>query len=215
MNRREFSARMLAGGVGVAALAAGEAVRAQGGAPVEGTHYVKLSMPVPVVAGQIEVVEFFWYGCPHCNAFEPTLDAWSKRLPPDVAFRRVHVALNPQWEVHQKIFYALEAMGQVPAMHRKVFYAIHGERQRLDKPDDIAAFMQKNGIDGAKFLDTYKSFTVQTKARQASKLAEAYKIDGVPTLGVQGKYYTSPGLAGSAEGALQVVDHLIRRERKA
>jgi thiol:disulfide interchange protein DsbA len=186
------------------------------GQVVAGRDYRVLSSPQPAGGGpRVEVLEFFWYGCPHCNAFEPTLDAWSKRLPADVDFRRVHVALNPHWEVHQKIFYALEAMGQLPAMHRKVFYAIHGERQRLDKPEDIAAFMQKNGVDGAKFLDTYKSFTVLTKARQASKLAEAYKIDGVPTLGVQGKYYTSPGLAGSAEGALQVVESLVARERKA
>jgi thiol:disulfide interchange protein DsbA len=214
MNRREFSALFAAGlGAGTTGLAL--PARAQGGAPVEGTHYVKLSQPLPVAAGKIDVIEFFWYGCPHCNAFEPTLDAWQKKLPPDVAFRRVPVAFREEpFVAHQKIFYALDAMGLIPTMHRKVFYAIHGERQRLDKPADIAAFMQKNGVDSAKFLENFNSFSVQTKARQATKLAESYKIDGVPAIGIQGKYFTSGSLAGSAEGALSVTDYLIQRVRK-
>lgn len=207
MNRREFS---------VAALStlAVAAAQAQGAAPVEGTHYVKLNQPLPVAAGKIEVIEFFWYGCPHCHAFEPALDAWAKKLPADVAFRRVPVAFSEQYVPHQKIFFALEAMGLVPTLHRKVFFAIHGERQRLDNPNDIAAFMEKNGVDRAKFLEQYNSFTVQTKVRQASKLAADYKIDGVPALGVHGRFFTSGALAGSTDGALVVADHLIQRVRK-
>jgi thiol:disulfide interchange protein DsbA len=99
-------------------------------------------------------------------------------------------------------------------LHRKVFYAIHGERQRLDKPADIAAFMAKNGIDSAKFLDVFNSFSVQTKARQAKQLTEAYKIDGVPAIGVAGRYYTSGPLAGSTEASLGVADFLIQKVRK-
>ena len=207
MNRREFS---------VAALStlAVAAAQAQGAAPVEGTHYVKLNQPLPVAAGKIEVIEFFWYGCPHCHAFEPALDAWARKLPADVAFRRVPVAFSEQYVPHQKIFFALEAMGLVPTLHRKVFFAIHGERQRLDNPNDIAAFMEKNGVDRAKFLEQYNSFTVQTKVRQASKLAADYKIDGVPALGVHGRFFTSGALAGSTDGALVVADHLIQRARK-
>ncbi len=232
MNRRDFSTRFaVAGlgvsglgtaalgsaGVGVAGLLAAGPAGAQG-APVEGTHYVRLSQPVSgtgAAAGKIEVIEFFWYGCPHCNAFEPTLDAWQKKLPPDVAFRRVPVAFRDEpYVTHQKIFYALDAMGLVEQMHRKVFYAIHAEHQRLDKPADIVELMKKNGIDGAKFLDTFNSFSVQTKARQAAQLAAAYKIDGVPAIGVQGRYYPSGSLAGSADGALKVADYLIDRARK-
>ena len=187
--------------------------------PVEGTHFIRLSQPATTSSpGKIEVVEFFWYGCPHCNAFEPTLDAWSRKLPADVAFRRMPVALLEGWAVHQRIYFALEAMGQVEAMHRKTFYAIHKDRLPLDKPADIAAFMAKNGIDGAKFLENFDSFTVQTKARQANQLAAAYKIDGVPTLGVQGRFTTAPSLpamGGSHERALAVVDFLIQRSRKA
>ena len=212
MNRREFSIQMLAGAA-AAPLAA--AARAQGThEPVEGTDYVKLNQPLAVAPGKIEVIEFFWYGCPHCYAFEPALDAWQKKLPGDVAFRRVPVAFRPQYEAHQRIYYALDALGLVPTMHRKVFYAIHGERQHLDKAPDIVAWMQKNGVDADKFTQEFNSFSVQSKTRAATKLAEDYKIDGVPAIGVHGRYYTSGSLAGSNEGALTVADSLIQRVRK-
>lgn len=212
MHRREFSTALL----GASALAVGLPAAAQGG-PVEGTHYVRLGQPLAVTApaGKVEVVEFFWYGCPHCNVFEPMLEAWTKKLPADVSFRRVPVAFRDEpFGTHQRIYYALETMNQVEAMHRKVFYAIHNDRQKLDKPAEIAAFMTKNGVDGAKFVEVMNSFGVQTKARQAKQLAEAYKIDGVPALGVQGRFYTSGSLAGSPEQSLRVTDFLIERSRK-
>ena len=160
------------------------------------------------------MIEFFWYGCPHCNTFEPMLDAWAKKLPDYVNFRRVPVAFRDEpYVAHQRIYFALEEMKLIETMHRKVFAAIHVDHQRLDKPADIAAFMTKNGVDGAKFLESYNGFSVQTKARQASQLAQAYKLDGVPAMGVQGKYFTSATLAGSHERTLAVVDYLIQRER--
>jgi thiol:disulfide interchange protein DsbA len=183
---------------------------------VEGTHYVRLGQPLAVTApaGKVEVVEFFWYGCPHCNVFEPMLEAWAKKLPADVSFRRVPVAFRDEpFGTHQRIYYALESLNQVEAMHRKVFYAVHNDRQKLDKPAEIAAFMTKNGLDGAKFVEVMNSFSVQTKARQAKQLAEAYKIDGVPALGVQGRFYTS-GTWRAATAALSVADFLIRRRHK-
>lgn len=214
MKRREFSTSALAAGLslGIAPFGA----RAQGG-PVEGQQYVRLARPQPVATpGKIEVVEFFWYGCPHCYEFEPMLEAWVKKLPPDVALRRVPVAFRDEpFTAHQKIFYALEALGQVDAMQMKVFNAIHREHNRMDKPAEIAAFMQKNGIDSAKFLDLYNSFGVQTKTRQARTLAEEYKIDGVPALGINGRYYTSGSLAGSLDRSLAVADFLIQKSRKA
>jgi thiol:disulfide interchange protein DsbA len=201
--------------VGLGSLWAG-AAHAQGG-PVEGTHYTKLSPPAPVAApaGKIEVVEFFSYGCPHCFALEPTLEPWAKRLPADVVFRRVPVGFNALYENYQKIYYALEAMGQIDAMHHKVFNAIHLQKQRLDKESDIAAFMAANGVDGAKFIEQYKSFTVQSKARQAQQLSQSYKIEGVPAMGVQGRYVTSGAQAGSNERALAVTDALVQTVRKA
>lgn len=212
MKRRDFSLQLAAAGLG----AAWAGTAAAQGAPVEGTHYTKLAQPVAVSvpAGKIEVIEFFSYGCPHCFALEPTLESWAKRLPPDVVFKRVPVGFNALYENYQKIYYALEAMGQLDAMHRKVFSAIHQQRLRLDKEADIAAFMTANGIDGAKFIEHYKSFSVQTKARQAQQLMQAYKIDGVPAMAVQGRYVTSGAQAGSNERALAVTDALVQSLRK-
>jgi thiol:disulfide interchange protein DsbA len=221
MKRRDFSLQVALGGVGaIGAIGAlgtllVQPVLAQGN-PVEGTHYTKLAQRAPVAApaGKIEVVEFFSYGCPHCFSFEPTLEGWAKQLPADVVLRRVPVGFNAAYETYQKIYYALEAMGQLNAMHRKVFDAIHVQRQRLDKEADIVAFMQANGVDGAKFAEHFKSFSVQTKQRQAKQLTESYRIEGVPTLGVQGLYVTSGSLAGSNERALAVADKLVQGVRK-
>lgn len=213
MNRREFSTALASGTLGAAAMM--NSAHAQGAVPVEGKDYLRLSPPVPVPAnGKIEVIDFFWYGCPHCNAFGPTLDAWAKRLPPDVNYHHVPVAFRDEpFVAHQRIYYALEEMKLVDTMHRRVFAAIHVDRMRLDKPADIAAFMTKNGVDGAKFLEFYNGFSVQTKARQAAQLAQAYKLDGVPAMGIAGKYFTSPALAGSPERSLAVADFLIQQAR--
>jgi protein dithiol oxidoreductase (disulfide-forming) len=211
MNRRDLLTRSTAA---TAALLAAAGARAQG-APVEGKDFVRLGTPAPVAApaGKIEVVEFFSYGCPHCYSFEPLLEPWIKKLPADVAFRRVPAAFNASWEGLAKIFYAFEATGQVDAMHKRVFAAIHVQRQRLDKEADIAAFVKGAGGDDAKFMEAYKSFGVATKLRQGKQLAEAYKIDGVPTLGIHGRFFTSGSLAGTHERALAVADQLIKRAK--
>lgn len=215
MKRRAFSNQLLGLGLGGGLLPLAGVAQAQGG-PVEGKQYVRLSQPLPVPAtGKIEVLEFFWYGCPHCNSFEPLLEAWAKKLPDDVAFRRVPVAFRDEpFVAHQKIFYSLEALGLVGTLHRKVFYAIHVERAKLDKLPDIAAFMGKNGVDAAKFSEAFNSFSVNTKATQARKLAEAYRIDGVPAVGINGRFWTSGTLAGTPEGSLKVTDFLIQQSRK-
>ena len=171
-------------------------------------------MAVTAPAGKIEVIEFFSYGCPHCYALEPTLEGWAKRLPADVAFKRVPVGFNALYENYQKIYYALEAMGQVEHMHRKVFDAIHQQRQRLDKDADIAAFMTANGVDGAKFIEMYKSFGVQTKARQAAAAEPGLQDRRRAGDGVQGRYVTSGSQAGSNERALAVTDALVQSVRK-
>jgi len=212
MNRRDFSAATL---LGTAALAS-PAAHAQG-QPVEGQQYVKLSQPLPVSVppGKIEVIEFFWYGCPHCAAFEPELDAWARAQPDYVVFSRVPVAFRAEpFTTHQRIFYALEALGQLDAMHRKVFYAIHNERLALDKPAEITAFMTKNGIDASKFMEAFGSFTTQTRIKRARVLVDGYKIDGVPAIGVQGRFYTSGTMARGNGKALSVADFLIQRLHK-
>jgi thiol:disulfide interchange protein DsbA len=190
------------------------AARAQG-APVEGRDYARLAQPLPMPAtGKVDVVEFFGYWCPHCNSFEPTLDAWVRKLPADVTFRRMPVAFSAPQEPYSKIYFSLEAMGLLEQMHRKVFAAIHVQRQRLEKESEILAFMTANGVDATKFGETFKSFTVASKFKQARQLAEAYRIDGVPTLGIHGRFFTSPSLAGGADQALRVADQLIQRARQ-
>jgi thiol:disulfide interchange protein DsbA len=211
MNRRRFAIRLAAAAVAPSLPLAAHAQ----GAPVEGRDYARLAQPLPMPAtGKIEVVEFFGYWCPHCNSFEPTLDAWLRKLPADVAFRRMPVAFSAPQEPYAKIYFSLEAMGQLEQMHRKVFAAIHVQRQRLEKDSEILAFMTANGVDAGKFSEVYKSFTVASKFKQARQLADAYRIDGVPTLGIHGRFFTSPSLAGGADQALRVADQLIQRARQ-
>ncbi|MBL8331015.1 MAG: thiol:disulfide interchange protein DsbA/DsbL [Rubrivivax sp.] len=211
MNRRDFS--MAVAGTGLAgALPAAQAQAAF----VEGTHFVRLQQPAPVSApaGKIEVVEFFWYGCPHCNELEPALEDWIKRLPADVAFRRVPVGFAAIHEAHQRLFYGLEAMGKLDQMHKRIFAAMHVQRQRLDKEADTVAFLNANGVDGAQWAKVAKEFHVVTKCLQAKKLSEAYKIDGVPAIGVHGRFYTAGSLAGDNRRALAVADFLIQRVKR-
>ena len=214
MKRRDFSKQMAGVGLGLATTGLAQA---QGG-PVEGQHYVKLSTPasvsLPSPDKKVEVVEFFWYGCPHCFTLEPMLESWAKRLPADVAFRQVPVGFSAPHQVHQKVFYALEDVGALPALHRRVFSAIHQQNMRLNSEADIVAFVGANGVDKDKFSAAFKSFSVATKANRAKQLSEAYKIDGVPAIGIQGRFYTSGALAGSHERSLAVADFLIQRARQ-
>ena len=209
MQRREFS-------ITAATLALATTVQAQGQPPREGADYLILDKIAPTeAAGKIEVVEFFWYSCGHCNRFEPQLDDWAKKLPKDVVMRRVPVAFRPDFEPQQRLYFVLEAMNKVDALHKKVFYAIHVERQALNTLPLIADWAEKQGIDKAKFTEAYNSFPVATKTRKATLLQDAYKVDGVPALGVGGKYYTSGSLAQTMERALAVTDHLVGLVRTA
>jgi thiol:disulfide interchange protein DsbA len=214
MNRRDFSLQLAGAGLGLAT--AGTA-RAQG-APVEGQQYVRLQtaaqVTLPAPTKKIEVIEFFWYGCPHCFAFEPIVQTWSKTLAPDVHFHQVPFAFIGPVE-HQKLFYALEELGQREALQKKLFNAIHIERKHLNTEAEITAFVAANGVDGAKFTEAFKGFAVNNKVSRGKQLGNAYKIDGVPALGIQGRYYTSATLAGTHEKAIQVADYLIQRARSA
>ena len=219
MQRREFSlsAASVAAATFGGALALPAAVSAQGKVPQEGTDYLVLDKPAQTeaAAGKIEVVEFFWYNCPHCNRFEPQLEEWIKKAPKDVSIRRAPVAFRPDFEPQQRLYFVLESMGKVEELHKKVFYAIHVEKQNLSSADQVTAWAEKQGISKAKFLEAYNSFPVATKARKASLLQEAYKVDGVPALGVAGRYFTSGSVAQTMERALMVADYLVGLTRKA
>lgn len=209
MKRRDFS-RMAASSALLASLAP-VMVQAQGKKPVPGTDYQVLDprAPVEAPAGKIEVVEFFWYNCPHCATLEPTLNEWVKRLPKDVAFRRVPRRFADGEVPQQQLYYALESMGLVDKLHAKVFAAVHGERRNLNRPEAIADWVAAQGVDKAKFMGQFSSFSVVTKATKAAQLQNAYRVDGVPALGVAGRFLTDGQMAGSNERALQVVESLM------
>jgi thiol:disulfide interchange protein DsbA len=214
MKRREFSQAA----VGVALTSSvllTPVAHAQLKKPQAGKDYQVLDprATVDAPAGKVEVVEFFWYSCPHCNVFEPTLAEWVKKLPKDVAFRRVPIAFRDDFVPQQRLFFALEAMGLVKKLHAKVFAAIHGEKQNLATGEAITEWVGRQGVDKPKFVEQYNSFSVVTKAGRASKLQNAYKVEGVPALGVAGRFYTDGSMAGSMERALQVVDTLVAEVR--
>jgi thiol:disulfide interchange protein DsbA len=212
MKRREFAAGALAAG----------AMSLPGWAwaqkkPEDGGDYRSLDKRAPTEAppGKIEVVEFFWYSCPHCNAFEPKLVSWIKRQPADVYVRRVPVAFRDDFVPQQRLYYTLEAMGKLDELHSKVFEAIHVQRLATNREDLILGFAERNGLDKAKFQELYNSFTVSAKARRATQLQEMYAVAGVPALGIAGRYYTDGDLAGNMDRALQVVDYLVGEARKS
>lgn len=215
MKRRDFSLLATAAGA-TAGVIWPTFAQADVARPEAGTDYVLVDpqAPVEAPAGKIEVVEFFWYNCPHCSAFEPAVEAWVKRLPKDVAFKRVPVAFDDSFNPQQRLFYALEAMNKVDELHNKVFQAIHVQKIDLKTQDKIAAWVEKQGVDKAKFLELYNSFSVSTKARKATQLQNAYAVDGVPALGIAGRFYTNGSFAGNMDKALNVVDYLVAEVRK-
>ena len=169
--------------------------------PQAGRDYRVLEKPQPTESGErVEVIEFFWYSCPHCNSLEPDLNQWLKKQGDKVAFKRVPVAFRDSMVPQQKLFYTLEAMGQVENLHAKVFNAIHVQRKRLDREDAIIDWIATQGVDKKKFLDVYNSFGVQSKVRRAAQLQQAYRVDGVPMLAVAGRYLTAPYIVSESIG---------------
>lgn len=217
MKRRHFSLSTVslaaASGIG---LSFAVPAFAQGKPPQEGTDYIALEKRVPTdtPAGKLEVIEFFWYSCPHCFAFEPRFESWVKQEAKDVVVQRVPVVFRDDFVPQQKLYYTLEAMNKVDELHGKVFQAIHVERVPLSKDQQIIDWVAKQGVDKAKFTEIYNSFQVATKVRRAAQLQDAYKVAGVPALGIAGRYYVDGTLAGSMERALQISDFLLAGLRK-
>ena len=214
MDRRQFSLAA-SGALAGTGLTWGAAAQAQVKKPELGVHYLSIGTPAPTEAppGKVEVLEFFWYNCPHCNAFEPELAAWLKRMPKHVAFRRVPVAFNASFVPQQRLYFSLEALGLVEKLHGRVFDAIHNQKNKLDDGQAITAWVVQNGVDQAKFLAAYNSFSVETKTKKSVQLQEAYKVEGVPALGIAGQFYTDAGLAGGMTRALQIVEMLVAEKK--
>ncbi|HEY6240275.1 MAG TPA: thiol:disulfide interchange protein DsbA/DsbL [Burkholderiales bacterium] len=187
------------------------------GFPAEGIDYIELKPPQTAESpGKIEVLEFFWYRCPHCYALEPDLESWAKGLPRDVQFTRVPGILNDDWAIDARIFYTLEALGEIERLHRSLFDAVHqqgGVRLRGDAfAKWVADWLAKQNVDMAKYDAAFRSFTVETKLRRATQMGRAYRLEGVPTLTVQGRYLVVAST--SRKAMLNTTDFLIGETRK-
>ena len=222
MKRRDFNLSSLTASVSALSLpswAQAPAAKPVAGPPIklsEGKDYNRLEHPQAneVGAGKIEVIEFFWYSCPHCNAFEPTLAQWIKNAAKDVVVRRIPVAFNDSFAPQQRLFFALEALNLLDTLHTKVFQAVHVDKQPLNTDASIQAWAEKQGVDKTKFAETYKSFGMASKLRRAVQLQNDFKVEGVPALGIAGRFYTDGSMAGSMERALQVTEALLAQVRQ-
>lgn len=185
----------------------------------EGVHYFEIPFPPAVETGKnVEVREYFWYGCPHCFSLEPTMVKWLKNKPAGVEFVRSPSVVNRSWTVHAMAYYTYEALGVVEKMHQVTFDAIHKQRRHLSSMDDLADFAAEHGIDRKKFLRAANSFGVNLKMKRQAQLDRDANISGVPTIVVDGKYRTGVEPAGGPEKLMQLINHLVAKaktERKA
>ncbi|MBT7952671.1 MAG: thiol:disulfide interchange protein DsbA/DsbL [Gammaproteobacteria bacterium] len=175
----------------------------------------KLIIPVQPTQtdNKIEVLEIFWYGCPHCYDFEPHIEKWLENLPEDVEFRRMPGIFNKNWIPHAKAYFTAEKLGVLDKIHSPLFNALHKERKRIYSEDELKDFFVAKGIDGDEFTKVFNSSEIETKFKQAFVMGQRYKITGVPAVIVNGKYMTSGSMTGSYENLLKTIEDLIAKER--
>ena len=181
---------------------------------LEGTHYVRIDPIVPPVvdsdAAQ-EVVELFWYGCPHCFEFEPHLEQWQEETKSSVNFVRIPAIFNPRWEQHARAYYALEMMGELDKAHSLMFEGMHEQGRALPNLDAMARFLATNGIDEATFRENFNSFAVETKISRAKQLIRQYQVTGVPAIIVDGTFKVSASTAGGYSQLIEVIEQLTAK----
>lgn len=182
---------------------------------VENRHYFELALPQPTETGdKVEVREFFWYGCPHCWSLEPELEKWLKRLPANAQFVRTP-GVGGRWLIHARAYYAFEALGAVNKAHKPFFRAMHEQSRPLGTEDALAQFAAENGVDKKQFREAFNSFGVRVKLDRARQINMEAGISSVPMLLVDGRYLTSPTMAGGNGEMLKVVEFLIRKVARA
>ena len=186
-----------------------------------GKDYRVINPPQPTESGKrVEVLEFFWYGCPHCNALQPPLRVWLKQKPADVEFKRVPAVFDNSWLPLTFAFYALEAMGLADKLHYDVFAAIHEQRVRLSDQAVLFDWVAKHGVDRQKFADTYNSFGVKSRGMRSIEMTRNYDIPGTPAITVDGKYLVAPSMILTPRNTVdydryfQVLDQVIAMARK-
>jgi len=180
----------------------------------EGVKFKRIANPQPTsTADKIEVLELFWYGCPHCYTLEPEIDTWLKNKPKDVEFVRTPAVLGPSWELLARGYYTAELLGATDKIHKPLFERLHKERKRIRNADELKDFFVAHGVSAEDFDNTFSSFAVITKTNRAKQAHDRYGITGVPALVVNGKYLVTAELAGGNKQALEVVDFLVQQER--
>lgn len=207
--------RTLLRAAGVLAFAGGLATAAGAQGMVEGTNYIRLPNPQPVETGKnIEVIEFFSYGCPHCGELEPHLQTWLKSKPADVTFRRVPVMFQPRWESLARAYYTLDALGEEAKLSPEVFLAIYGKGLPLWNEKDFFDWAATKGLDRKKVEDIYKSFAIAGKVGRAKQLAGAYNIQSTPTVIVDGKFITGPDKVPQGHASMPAaIDAMVQKAR--
>ena len=183
---------------------------------VEGKDYTVLTNPQPTQdANKIEVLEFFWYGCPHCYSLHPHLKTWLINIPGDVSFRYVPAILRANWVAAAKIYYAIEAMGIADVLHDKAYDAMHRDKIDLNNESVLLSWIEKQeGIDRKKFENAYNSFTVQNQVAKSTQITRQYQLNGVPALIINGKYLTSGGMSNTPQDTIKILEALIEKARK-
>jgi thiol:disulfide interchange protein DsbA len=179
---------------------------------VEGKHYKRVDQPKTIDSDEVEVLEFFWYGCPHCYKFEPYISKWKESKPENVEFVRVPATFQPLWILHARAYYALQMLGVGEKIHPKFFSEIHVKKNYMKTFDALTVFAQENGVDRSDFIDAMNSFTVETQVRKATKLVMDYKLTGVPAVAVNGKYLITASMAGNFDNMIKIMNYLIEKE---
>lgn len=183
----------------------------------EGTHYQRIIPPQATeTPGKIEVVELFWYGCPHCHRFQPYMERWLKQKPADVEYRRMPVILGEHWALLAKAYYTAEVLGIVDKIHRPLFDAIHAQKRRMDNDDRVMEFFMEQGVTKEAFLKAYNSFAVDAKVRRSREMGRRYQTQATPSVVINGKYILNPDNAeGNYNTMIKIIDYLVEQERNA
>jgi thiol:disulfide interchange protein DsbA len=187
----------------------------EGQRPIRAEVEYRVIKPQPLsVANGIEVIDFFWYGCPHCYNLQPALERWISRKSADITVRRIPAVLRDSWAPHARIYYTLEALGEVERLHQRVYYSYHIEELALSKPEVVSDWAVRNGIARERWDEAYNSAAVQRKVEEAARLSKAYSVAGTPSLVVNGRYLTSSSMSESMNGLIVILDGLIDKMRR-
>jgi thiol:disulfide interchange protein DsbA len=178
----------------------------------EGTHYKRIDKEKATDTNKVEVVEFFMYSCPHCYAFEPSVNKWKQNKPDNVEFIRMPVTFNSYATLHARAYYALQLLDKTEEIHPRFFTEIHVKKNYMKTLDSVAGFVQQHGVNRSEFIDAMNSFSVESNIRKTTKLVKDYRLSGVPAVTINGKYLISASMAGNYENMIKIMNYLIEKE---